>query len=197
MAFGGVAGGPDVVGELDCQGELRDVHSEEHRTFVRRHGILESEASLRSMDRTDIHAAFVRRYSVPAMDAPAPVTLDALRAVEEELRTTFPVSYLSFIVKHGPVFTPDLSQTIDECVASVPPEEEIFAVREFLTPEQIARDYHTCTAGGMPDFIVPFAADLGGHAFGFRREVDHDYCVVRSAGESFDSWLEYFLSLKA
>lgn len=144
------------------------------------------------------------------MDAPAPVTLDALRAVEEELRTTFPVSYLSFIVKHGPVFTPDLSQTIGECVASVPPEEEIFAVREFLMPEQIARDYHTCTAGGMLDFIVPFAADLGGHAFGFRREVvsprpddspvlifDHDYCVVRSAGESFDSWLEYFLSLKA
>jgi len=138
----------------------------------------------------------------------APATAADLQAVEADLKSTFPASYISFITAYGPIFTPDVSEALGDCEVCVPPEEEVFAVREFLPPSQIIHDYQVCTAGGMPDWLIPFAVDFGGNLFGFRREVnhprtddspvlvfDHDYCKIRGEAESFDAWLEYYLSL--
>ena len=160
--------------------------------------------------RADIHSAFAHRFSFPRMNEVAPVTVEALGAIERELKTTFPSSYVSFILKHGPLFTPAISEALGDCEVCVPPEEEVFVVREFLTPTEIVRDYRICTEGGMPDWLIPFAMDFGGNLFGFRREekhprpddapvmvFDHDYCEIRPDAESFDEWLEYFLTLNA
>lgn len=162
-----------------------------------------------TVSSSDIHSSFVRRYSAPPLHQAAPVTFEAVNGVEAELGTSFPEAYRTFIVTHGPVFTPGVADTLGECTAGVAPEEEVFAVQEFLTPEQIVRDYRVCISGGMPDFLIPFAVDLGGHLFGFRKEpmqprradapvlvFDHDYGKVRVAAESFDRWLAYFLAPK-
>jgi hypothetical protein len=159
------------------------------------------------VQRDEIHSEFVQRYSSPPLKQPAPVTAADLRAVEKELGTTFPTSYVSFITRYGPIFTPGVSDALGDCEVCVPPQEEAFVVREFLSPSQIVSDYRTCTAGGMPHGIIPFAVDFGGHLFGFGRAVlqpppddapvlafDHDYCKIRPEADSFDAWLEHFLS---
>jgi hypothetical protein len=158
--------------------------------------------------REEIHREFVQRFSLPGLEKVTPARVADLQAVEDELETTFGAAYISFITGYGPIFTPGVSDALGDCEVCVPPEEEVFAVREFLSPSQIVRDYKTCTAGGMPAWHIPFAVDFGGHLFGFRRETkharpddcpvlvfDHDYCKVRAEADSFDAWLEYYLSL--
>ena len=162
------------------------------------------------MHRDEIHSSFVKRFCFVAKGqaTPKPVALAELLAVETELKATFPCSYVSFITRHGPVFTPDVSEALGDCQVCVPPEEEVLAVREFLSPGRIVADYRLCTAGGMSKDLMPFAVDFGGNLFGFKREqkqprpddaavlvFDHDYCVIRPEAEAFDAWLEYFASL--
>lgn len=161
------------------------------------------------MCREELHKQFVGRFSAPALEQIEPVALVELVAVEGELKITFPASYVSFITGYGPIFTPDVSDAVGDCEVCVPPEEEVFAVREFLSLSQMVRDYRACVEGGMPNWLIPFAVDIGGHLFGFKRGVKHprpddsavlvfdnDYCEIRTEVDSFDGWLDYYLSLR-
>ncbi|QYM77722.1 SMI1/KNR4 family protein [Horticoccus luteus] len=163
------------------------------------------------MKRGQVHRAFVEQFSFPPLERPAPVTHSALLAVEESLTTTFPSSYLSFLVEHGPIFTPDiLPLMVAAHEVGGSPEKEGFDVREFFPPAEIVRTYSLYVSGGMDHSLIPFAMDSGGSVFGFRREkievrpddapvlfFDHDYCQIRPEADSFDAWLEGFLGLKA
>jgi hypothetical protein len=148
--------------------------------------------------RSEVHTAFVRRFSFPPLKVPPPVSTDDIHAVEEELQTTLPAAFVSFLVAHGPIFTPDiLGVMVDAQEAGA--RIEGFDVREFFSPAEIAKTYLIYVSDGMDESLIPFAMDSGGSVFGFRRSkslarpddypvlfFDHDYCRARSEEYSFD-----------
>ena len=158
--------------------------------------------------RSEVHTAFVKRFAFPPLKVPPPVSTDDIHAVEEELQTTFPAAFVSFLVAHGPIFTPDiLGVIVDAQEAGA--RTEAFDVREFFSPAEMTKTYRMYVGGGMDESLIPFAMDSGGSVFGFRRSkslvrpddcpvlfFDHDYCRVRAEADSFDQWLSRFVDLK-
>jgi hypothetical protein len=160
------------------------------------------------MSREEIHSTFVGRFSGPRLKPAAPVTADDLHRVEEELKLTFPTSYVAFLTHHGPVFTPSILDLVTGGDSEQPPEGASFDVQEFFEPNQIIETHRLYSNGGMEDWLVPVAMDCMGNVFGFKREqhpsrpddspvffFDHDFCKIHQEADSFDAWLASFLQL--
>ena len=163
---------------------------------------------IRAMLREEIHGGFVGRFASPRSKPASPVTDQDLHRAEEQLKTTFPKSYLAFLTRHGPVFTPSILDLVTGGESEQAPEGASFDVREFFEPEQIVETHRVYLSGGMEEWLVPIAMDCMGNVFGFKRErvdprpddcpvwfFDHDYCKIHQEASDFDAWLSSFLQL--
>ena len=161
------------------------------------------------MKRSEIQSTFVNRFSRPRRKPVAPVSVDAVSVVENEVGTLFPASFITFITVHGPIFCPEILDLVVEAQESGPTDFEGWDVAEFLMPSEIPKTHAMYASAGMDSSVIPFATDSSGNLFGFRRSsstvrlddapilfFDHDFCKVRIEAESFDGWLERFLQLK-
>ena len=161
------------------------------------------------MTRPEIQAEFARRFSFPPRKPTSPITAAELQQIEKSLETVFPTSYISFIISHGALFTPDIFNLMVAAHEAGMPSREGFDVYKFLVPTEIPETHQLYVSGGMDDGMIPFAMDSCGNLFGFPKArsnpradesqilfFDHDYCKVLSEAPSFDSWLQSFLVLK-
>jgi hypothetical protein len=160
------------------------------------------------MMRSDIHSAFVKRFSRPRRKPITPVSGDDIFSAEKEVGTIFPASFVAFIASHGPVYTPEILDLVVDAQESGPSDFEGWDVADFIALAEIPKTHAMYAKGGMDDSVVPFASDSSGNIFGFRRTTsdnrlddapvlffDHDFCKVSIEADSFDGWLERFLQL--
>jgi hypothetical protein len=158
--------------------------------------------------REEIHTSFVNRFASPSLK-PTPIVSDEdLRRVENELGTTFPKSFTSFLTRHGPVFTPSVLKLVTGGESEQAPEGAGFDVQEFFEPNEIVETHRLYSSGGMEEWLIPIAMDCMGNVFGFKREqcipppddcavwfFDHDYFKIHQEAVGFDTWLASFLEL--
>ena len=160
------------------------------------------------MSREEIYSAFVQKFGAPRSEPASPVTGGDLFRVEEQLKITFPASYLTFFTRYGPVFTPSILDLVTGGESEQAPEGASFDVREFFEPDEILATHRLYASGGMEDWLIPIAMDCMGNVFGFKREqcasrpddsplwfFDHDYCMIHQVSVAFDAWLASFLQL--
>jgi len=160
------------------------------------------------MSREEIHNDFVGRFAAPRPKPASLVTDQDLHRVEEQLKITFPKSFLAFLTCHGPVFTPSVLDLVTGGESEQAPEGVSFDVQEFFEPDQIIETHQLYSSGGMEEWLVPIAMDCMGNVFGFRREqidprpddcpvwfFDHDYCKIHQEAPAFDAWLASLLKL--
>lgn len=163
---------------------------------------------MRTISREEIHSRFVGRFAAPRSKRTLTVTDQDLRRAEEQLKTTFPKSFVTFLIRHGPVFTPSILDLVTRGESEKAPEGARFDVQEFLEPKQIIETHRLYSGAGMEEWLVPIAMDCMGNVFGFRREergprsddrpvgfFDHDYCKTHQEAPAFDAWLSSFLHL--
>ncbi|HEX3798308.1 MAG TPA: SMI1/KNR4 family protein [Verrucomicrobiae bacterium] len=160
------------------------------------------------MLREEIHSSFAKRFSAPRTTPLVAVNAGDLRRVEDELKVTFPASYICFLTQQGPAFTPGILELVTGGQPEHRPEGAGFDVQEFFEPDEIIETHRLYSSGGMEDWLVPIAMDSMGNVFGFKREehhprpddsalffFDHEFCEVHLQKDSFDAWLESFLQL--
>ncbi len=155
------------------------------------------------MTRAEVHREFVATFAQG--ERPTPATATALSAMERELGTTLPQAYLTFMQTYGAVCTPSLLGLV------VDAESDLWALADFIAPEEAVGDTKLYWSGGMSPELVGFAGDGMGNMFCFRRLIsvadrpddapvwffdhefpDHD----RQLAQSFDGWLGSFLALR-
>lgn len=162
------------------------------------------------MTRSDLHTAFAIRFSAARPKPVVIITETDLLAVEALLKITLPQSYISFVTAHGPLFTPRILIKLVDAHEAGRPTPGGSDVQEFFSPPEIFETHQLYVSGGMDDSVVPFAMDSGGSIFGFQRVealerpddlpvlfFDHDYCEVRVASASFDTWIGSFLLIES
>src|SRR5262245_35887076 len=115
-------------------------------------------------DRSRLYADFAKRFAFDRLHGPSqPCDVQALVQVEETIGTYLPVSYRLFLSTQGPLFVPDLWDTVAEQTLAAHP------VREFLTAADVLTATQAYWAAGMPRDFVGVAGDFMGKLFGFRR----------------------------
>jgi hypothetical protein len=158
------------------------------------------------MTRSDIHATFAKRFAKSPRKPVAPVSLDDIHAAEKKVSTVFPASFVAFLSAHGAVYTPEILDLVVAAQESGPKDFEGWDVATFFVPSEIHTTHALYTKGGMNESVIPFASDSSGNVFGFRRSpasaddaavlfFDHDFCEVHVEADSFDGWIERFLTL--
>ena len=154
------------------------------------------------MTRAQIHQRFATEFSDGA--STTLVTPAEIDAIERELSTVLPQSYISFVQAHGCIRTPTLLNL------TVKAEVDLWAIADFILPTQAATDTKLYWSGGMADTLVGFAGDVMGNLFCFRRLAvgtprpddapvcffDHEFCDKDiKLADSFDDWLFSYLRL--
>lgn len=158
------------------------------------------------MSRDDIHSEFVRLFALKI--EPGAIASD-FDQVENRLGTTFPQSLIDFVSRFGPIYTPSILDLITGGESEIAPEGASFDVQNFMGPGEIEDSTATYWSGGMDDWLVVFATDCMGNAFGFRRQqliprpddsivyvFDHDFGEIKEEAGSFDDWLRSFIHMQ-
>lgn len=149
--------------------------------------------------RAQIHDDFVRRFAVASTSHPArnrtPTAAD-IDAIEELLHARFPTSYRDFILRHGCVWTPRLSDHLESSGQPVSRAIEAFTPVESM----VAFDRWNAS---IPQPLLLFAADSLGDMVGFPKErvladdlpvmvFDHEFNEVFRLADSFDLLLSAY-----
>jgi hypothetical protein len=158
------------------------------------------------MTRSEIHAAFAKRFSKPRKEPATVVSPDEIHSVERKVGTVFPASFVAFISACGAVYTPEILDLVVAAQESGQEDFEGWDVAKFFFPPEIPTTHALYVKGGMDDSVIPFASDSSGNVFGFRRSTacaeeaevlffDHDFCEVHVEATTFDGWIARFLKL--
>ncbi|MES2507571.1 MAG: SMI1/KNR4 family protein [Verrucomicrobiota bacterium] len=158
------------------------------------------------MSRDNIHSEFVRLF---ALDVVPGAPLREFEEVELRLEVTFPQSLIDFLFRFGPVYTPTILDLVTGGESEIAPEGASFDVQNFMGPREIEDNTRAYWSGGMDDWLVIFATDCMGNAFGFRRQqltprpddavvyvFDHDFGEIKEEAKSFDDWLQSFIHMQ-
>jgi hypothetical protein len=146
--------------------------------------------------RTAIHHDFVARFHFG--ERYGPVSDAQLDAIESELDTKLPMAYREFMIRHGPVYTPDTLQEIADGDIDHPDIQNVLDPREAIDG---TKAYWT---GGMPNDVIGIGSDCMGNMIGFRRQkksaddapvvfFDHDFVEAYEVAPSFDEYLAWYL----
>jgi hypothetical protein len=147
--------------------------------------------------RLEIHQQFVDRFHFGEL--PRPVTDSELDGVEIALHTVLPSSFRTFMMRFGAVYTPGILDAI--CNKGLDHPD----VQDVLTPDESIENTKGYWSAGMPADVIGVASDCMGNMFGFRRcrqrcddlpivFFDHDFNETSKVSESFDAFLEWYLS---
>lgn len=158
-----------------------------------------------SADRIALHRAFVARFAVESTSNPQskiPPTADQLDSVEKDLGARFPASYRAFVLSHGSVWTPHLSDSLTQNT-----DEYLRAIEEFTPADKIIV-FNQGWDASIPTPLLLFASDSLGDMVGFPRQsgesddlpvmvFDHEFTEVERLAESFDLLLSMYLRTAA
>ena len=145
-----------------------------------------------------IHNTFVERFHKG--ESKALVSKDEIATIEATSGVLLPKAYTAFLMKFGPVYTPDI---LDIVVLRKSP---IIAVQEFLGPADVIESSASIGIKGC----VAFATDCSGNVFCFKRLpkaeprledapiwlFDHETGKTSKVAPSFDTWLSNFAQLQ-
>lgn len=152
------------------------------------------------MDRIERYRQFVERFQAGKRRRPA--TEEQIAEAEAALGVLWPESYRQFALAYGAVYSPSLLDIIVERKLG------FSDVQQFLTPKQSVtetRRWRLDRSGGC----IAFASDGSGNWFAFRELAnssprvddaavwlfDHENETVEVEAESFEEWINRFLSL--
>ena len=153
------------------------------------------------MNRTDIYEKFIKQFHYGELEKAA---MDELHLIEKDLGTIFPQSYIDFMLIYGEAYAPSLLDLIIDEDADIHDLQNITSIKDTIEGTKMY------WSGGMPDDLIGFGNDSMGNMFCFKKInrnserpddlpvwfFDHDFNEVSQISESFDSWLESYISLK-
>ena len=130
--------------------------------------------------------------------------MDELHLIEKDLGTVFPQSYIDFMLIYGEAYAPSLLGLIVDEDADIHDLQNITSIKGTIEGTKMY------WSGGMPDDLIGFGNNSMGNMFCFKKInpnserpddlpvwfFDHDFNEVSQISESFDSWLESYISLK-
>lgn len=145
-----------------------------------------------------IYSTFAERFHKG--DNSALVSEVDIAVIEANTKVRLPKAYTAFLMKFGPVYTPDI---LDIVVLRKSP---IIAVQEFLAPADVIE---SSASIGIKS-CVAFATDCSGNVFCFKRLpkaeprlddapiwlFDHETGKSSKVAPSFDTWLSNFAQLQ-
>lgn len=134
--------------------------------------------------------------------------VDQLQDAERVPGTVLPQSYLSFAIRIGAIYTPDLLTLMTGGESEIAPEGARMDIQNFLSPKELVETTKAYWSAGMDDWLVVIASDCMGNVFGFRKAsgdrqddapvytFDHDFCETHEEEVGYDAWLESFIRIK-
>lgn len=147
---------------------------------------------------------FVSKWVSTYHGDPVPAGAESLAQLENSFGIVLPQSYLDFMTTVGPVWVPDILDSV------VQHESELQALQDIYTVEDAIEQTRAWHAAGMDENLFAFANDSMGNKFCFAMDqcgmprcmdspvyfFDHDYDTVDEVAPSFLDFLEGYLALK-
>lgn len=154
------------------------------------------------MDREQLHSAFISRFHcVDWGGVPQGASLSDILQMETQLNTSLPSSYHTFALAFGSAYTPSILDGIVDGNLDYPDLQNIGH------PLQNIEDTLAYWSAGMPEHLIGFANDASGNLFCFPRDdskprpddlpvryFDHEFVDEEQVANSFDEWLNWYLS---
>jgi hypothetical protein len=156
-------------------------------------------------DRIALHRAFAARFAVKSTSNPQsniPPTEHQLDSIENDLQVKFPDAYRMFVLLHGTVWTPHLSDALPRDT------EKIYRGIEDFTPIEKLVAFNQGWESSLPSPLLLFAGGDSGDMFGFPKQetpsddlpisvFDPNFSEIERVADSFDQLLSTYLNMPA